>query len=62
LFLAQNNFKHGDHSCELQVVQTFFKRLVLINDSDVADFAQLVQALDAVLDQLSKLHCALDSI
>ena len=35
------------------MVKAFFKRLVLVYDGDVADFVELVQAFDAVFDQLS---------
>lgn len=62
LLLAQHNFEHRDHASELEVVQTFLSWLVLVHDRDVSDLAQLVQALDPVLNQLSQLNRAFDSV
>ena len=62
LFFAENYFEHSDNSCEFKMIKTFFKRLILVNDSDVADFIALVEALDPMLDQFSKFYRALDSI
>jgi hypothetical protein len=44
------------------VVKTLLKGLILIHDGDVADLVQLVEPLDAVLNQLSKFNCALNSV
>jgi hypothetical protein len=62
LLLAQHDFEHRHHARELQVVQTLLKRLVLVHNRNVADFAQLVKTLDAVLDQLSQFDGALNSV
>ena len=62
LFFAENYFEHSDNSSEFKMIKTFFKRLVLVNDSDVADFIALMEALDPMLDQFSKFYRALDSI
>jgi hypothetical protein len=53
LFLAQDNFEHGDHPGELEVVKAFLEWLILVDDCDVADLVQLVESFDAVLDKLS---------
>lgn len=44
------------------MVQALFKRLILINDRDVANLVELVESLDAVLDELSQLDGALDGV
>ena len=44
------------------MIETLFKRLILINDRDVADLVQLVKALDPVLDKLGELYSTFDSI
>jgi len=44
------------------VVKALLKRLVLVDDGDVADLVELVEALDTVLDQLSELYGALDRV
>ena len=60
--LAQSDFEHRDDARELKVVEALLKRLVLVNNRDVADLVELVKALDAVLDQLSELDGALDGV
>ena len=60
--LAQSDLEHRDDTRELEVVETLLKGLILVNNGDVADLVQLVESLDAVLDQLSELHCALNSV
>ena len=62
LFFAEDDFEHSDDSCELKVIESFFERLILVNNGDVADFIALMEALDPVLDQFSKFYRALDSI
>ena len=52
--LGEGDLKHGHDSAELEVVETFDKWLVLINDVDVADLVDLVESLDSVLDQLGE--------
>lgn len=59
---AQSNGEHSHLSLELKVVKAFLEGLVLINDVDVRDLVQLINLLDSVLDQLSKLHGAFHSI
>jgi len=44
------------------MVKAFFEGLILVYDCDVADFVVLVQAFNAVLDQLSQLDGALDRV
>jgi hypothetical protein len=59
---AQTDLEHSHDPGELQVVKTFLKRLVLIINSDVGDLVVLVEAGNAVLDQLSELDCRLHSV
>ena len=44
------------------MVKTFHKRLILINDGDVADLVDLMKPLDAMLDELSKVHSGLHGV
>ena len=44
------------------MVEALLKGLVLVDDRDVADLVELMETLDAVLDQLSELDGALDSV
>lgn len=44
------------------MVKTFLERLVLIHDRDVADLVELMQTLDAMLDQFGKLDGAFDRV
>lgn len=60
--LGQGDLKHGNNSGELKLVKTLEEWLVFINDGDVADFVNLMESLDSVLDQLSQVDCGLDSI
>lgn len=45
-----------------ELVQALVKRLVLVDDGDVADLVDLVQPLEAVLNQLSQVDGRLDSV
>ena len=60
--LGEGDLEHGDDSAELELVKSFVKWLVLVNDADVADLVDLVESLDSVLDQLSEVHCRLDCV
>ena len=44
------------------MVKSFLKRLILVHNGDVTDLVQLVETLDAMLDELSELDCALNCI
>lgn len=44
------------------MVETLFEWLVLIDNCDVVDFIDLMEPLDAVLDQLSQLNSGLHSV
>ena len=44
------------------MIKTLHKRFVLVVDGDVCDFADLVESLNTVLDELDKFHCRLSSI
>lgn len=44
------------------MVKALIKWLILINNSDVADLVDLVKTLDSVLNELSEVHSALNSI
>ena len=44
------------------MVQTFFKGLILIHNCDVADVVDLMESLDAVLNELSQLDGCLHGI
>ena len=59
---AQFDLKHGHDSCELKVVKSFFKGLVLVVDGDVGDLVDLVQTLNAVLNELGELHSRLHCV
>lgn len=48
--------EHRHDSAELEMVQSLDKRLVFINDGDVADLIDLVESLDSVLDQFSEVN------
>jgi len=52
--LGQSDLKHGHNPAELQVVETLYKWLELVNDSNVADLVDLVETLDSVLDELGQ--------
>ena len=52
--LAQFDLEHGHDSGELEVVKSFFERLVFVVDGDVGDLVDLVESLHAVLDELAK--------
>ena len=56
LTLRERDLQHGHDSGELEVVEAFEERLVLVHDGDVADLVDLVESLDSVLDQLSQVH------
>jgi len=60
--LGESNLEHGDGSAELEVIQSFHKWLVLVNNGDVADLVDLMKTLNSMLDELSEVHCRLDSI
>ena len=60
--LAELDLKHGDDSGELEVVEAFLKGLVLVEDRDVRDLVDLVEAGNAVLDQLGQLHSGLHGV
>jgi hypothetical protein len=60
--LAELDLKHSDDSGELEVVEAFLKGLVLVEDRDVRDLVDLVQAGNTVLDQLSQLHSGLHGV
>jgi len=62
ILLAEHDLQHSDDSCELQLIKTLFKWLVLVNDCDVADTVQLVQTLNAVFNQLCQFDCTFDSV
>lgn len=57
LALGQRDLQHGHNSRELEVVEAFKQRLVLVNNRDVADLVDLVESLNPVLDQLSQVDC-----
>ena len=44
------------------MVKSLLEWLVLINDCDVADLVVLVEALDAVFDELGKFDRAFDGV
>ena len=44
------------------MVKTFLEGLILVHNSDVRDLVELVEALDAVLDKLSKFDSALNGV
>ena len=44
------------------MVEAFLKWLVLIDNSDVADLVKLMEALYSMLDELSELDSALNSV
>ena len=44
------------------MVKTFHKRLILINDGDVADLVDLMKPLDTVLDELGKVDGRLHGV
>lgn len=52
--LCEGDLEHRHDSAELEMVQSFDKRIVFINDDDVADLADLMESLDSVLDQLGE--------
>jgi hypothetical protein len=52
--LCEGDLEHRHDSAELEMVQSLDKRLVFINDGDVADLIDLVESLDSVLDQLGE--------
>jgi len=52
--LCEGDLEHSHDSAELKVVQCLDKRLVFINDGDVADLVDLMESLDSVLDQLGE--------
>lgn len=54
--LRKLNFKHGHNPCELEVIKALFERFVLVEDCDVRDLVDLVQARNPVLNKLSQLH------
>lgn len=60
--LGEGDLEHGDNSRELEFVKTLDEGFVLVNDGDVADLVDLVETLNAVLDELSQVDCALDSV
>jgi len=52
--LCEGDLEHSHDSAELEVVQSLDKRLIFINDGDVADLVDLMESLDSVLDQLGE--------
>ena len=44
------------------MIKSFEEGLILINNGDVADFVDLMESLESVLDQLGEVDCRLDSI
>ena len=62
LLLAEEDLEHGDDTSELEVVKTLLEWLVLVHDGDVVDLVDLMETLDAVLDQLSQLDGSLNSV
>lgn len=46
----------------LQVVETLVKRLKLIDDGDVRDLVDLMETLDSMLNELSKINCRLNCV
>jgi len=48
--LGQSDLEHGHDSAEFKVIKTFNKWLKLINNCDVADFVDLVETFDSMLD------------
>ena len=44
------------------MIKAFDKRLVLINDGDVADLVDLMKPLDTVLDELGKVDSRLHGV
>lgn len=59
---GEGNLEHGDNSGVLESIKTFVEGLILINNSDIADFINLVEALYSVLDELCKVDCRLNCI
>jgi len=62
LALGKSDLQHGNGSAEFKVVKAFDKRLILINDGDVADLVDLVKPLDTVLDELGKVDGRLHGV
>jgi len=62
LVFAEHDLEHGHNTSELEMVESLFKWLILINNGDVADVVDLVKTLNSVLNQLCQLHCSLHSI
>jgi len=52
--LREGDLEHRHDSAELEMVQSLDKRLVFINDGDVADLVDLMESLDSMLDQLGE--------
>ena len=44
------------------MVKTLEKRLELVDDGDVGDLVDLMETLDSVLHELSKVNCRLNCI
>jgi len=61
-FLAQNDLEHSDDAAEGKFVKSFFEGLVFIHDSDVSDTVHLVEALNAMFDELSKLDSGVNGV
>jgi hypothetical protein len=53
LSLAKGNGQHGLVSFEFEVVKTFLKWLVFINNLNVFNVADLMETSNSVLDKLS---------
>lgn len=56
LTLRERDLQHGHDSGELEVVEAFEQRLVLIHNGNVADLVDLMESLHSVLDQLGQVH------
>lgn len=62
LVSGKSDLQHGNDARELQLVETLVTRHELVDDGDVADLVDLVQALNTVLDELGKVDGGLDSV
>ena len=61
LSLAELDLKDSHRLCELQVVEAFLERLILIEDGRVTYLVNLVQACNPMLHELSELHSGFNS-
>ena len=51
---GKSDLEHGHDSAELELVKTFDKWLVFVNNGDVADLVDLMKTLNSVLDEFGK--------